>query len=273
LIPQTLLTVLMAHGSPGETAFSVESAAYCMRAFPPITCAVPTRYSSFYGGWVHKERRETAEKRLELAARTLISEAQQLLCVAGDGTKLEGCTPYPGVVAGKRRRWNVENLTAMGAAVAQLESGFREDVMVGRGWARKPSDDGGRGRGPSGEGCLMQIHPSVAWRFADISPELYARAKAGDREAREAVVQSLLGADEYSLRRCWRTGLRMLIRSRAHCDWAAPGEPWDSATVSMFGTGTSCVSANNGKTGLRVRMFRTLLAETKTTAGAAGGKD
>ncbi len=261
MTPEILTAILMMHGSPGQTAFSVESADYCMRAFPPANCTEKTVWSEFYGGWVHKERRETAEKRIALASKTLIEEAQQLLCIAGDGTKLSSCEPYPGVINGKLRRWNVDTLAGLGSAVAQLESGYREDVMVGRGWAKKPSDDGGRGRGPGWEGCLMQIHPSVAWRFADAEPLVRLRASRGDKAAREEIVQSLLGADEESLRHCWRTGLRMLIRSRAHCDWAAPKEPWDSATISMFGTGTSCTSPNNGKTNLRVRFFRTVIEE------------
>ena len=74
---------------------------------------------------------------------------------------------------------------------------------------------------------------------------------------------SLLGTDEESLKRCWRTGLRMLIRARAYCAWAAPDTEWDYATVALFGSGTSCTSPNNGKTMVRVRYFRTLLAEVK----------
>jgi hypothetical protein len=262
LIPQTLLTILLAHGSPGQTAFSVEPAADCV-AQREVPCE-GARWSDFYGTWVRKESAATAEKRYELAAKTLVSEAQQLLCVAGDGTKIEGCVPYPGAVtkAGKRV-WSVTTLAAMGAAVALLESGYRNDVLTGRGAARKPSSDGGRGRGSGGEGCYVQIHPSSAWRFADIDEDLRARAKAGDKAAREAVVQTLLGADEESLRRCWRTGLRMLIHARRVCSWKAPKTAYDFAAVSLFGTGNSCVSPNNGKTMLRVRLFRAMVAEAR----------
>lgn len=274
MTPEILTAILMAHGSPGQTALSVESADYCMRAFPPANCAEKTVWSDFYGTWVHKERRETAEKRISLASRALIEEAQQLLCVAGDGSKLEGCTPYPGVMKGKRRRWTVDTLGGLGSAIAQYESGYREDVMVGRGWAKKASDDGGMGRGPGWEGCLMQIHPNVAWQFADAEPLVRLRASRGDKAAREEIVQSLLGSDEESLRRCWRTGLRMLIRARAHCDWWLwdlnqhskidldnPVYDWDYMTVSMYGTGNSCSASNGGKTDLRVRFFRTVIGE------------
>lgn len=261
MIPESLLAILLKHGSPGQTSFSVEPAADCAPV-REVPCE-GARWSDFYGTWVRNESRETAAKRYELASQTLVATARELLCIAGDGTKLEGCVPYPGVVAGKRRRWDVTSLSALGAAVAQLESGYREDVMVGRGWAKKPSQDGGRGRGPSGEACYMQIHPAIAWRFADADLELTARAKAGDREAREAVAQTLLGGDEGSLTRCWRAGLRMLIHSRAYCAWAAPKTDWDFATVSMFGTGTSCSSGNSGKTMARVRTFRGMVAEAR----------
>jgi hypothetical protein len=222
------------------------------------------RWSDFYGTWVRKESAATAEKRYELAAKTLVAEARQLLCVAGDGTKLEGCKPYPGAVtkAGKRV-WSVTTLAMLMAAVATYESGWREDVFTGRGSARKPSNDGGRGRGGGGESCAAQIHPSSAWRFADADEKLRARAEAGDSDAREAVAQTLLGADEESLRRCWRTGLRMLIHARRVCSWKAPKTAYDFATVSLFGTGNSCVSPNNGKTMLRVRLFRAMVAEAR----------
>lgn len=275
MTPRVLLTILLAQGSPGQTAFSVEAAADCAPTAPACPNA---RWSDFYGTWVRKESAETAAKRYELAATTLVAEARQLLCVDAAGAKLEGCVPYPGVVAGKRRRWDVVTLSSMGAAVAQLESGFREDVMVGRGWAKVPSQDGGRGRGPAGEVCFMQIHPSVAWRFADAPEDVRARAQAGDKGAREEIAKTLLGGDEAALRRCWRTGLRMLIHSRAYCDWWMADmkrrsdiderfHTWDTRTISLYGTGTSCTEVNSGKTGLRVAMFRKVLGAARQGGG------
>ncbi len=255
-----LFQAMLDNTPPGNTAFSVEPAAECADA-PSCEGA---RWSEFYATWVRKESSETGTKRLELQARTLLAETRGLLCRDAAGARIESCQPYKGAVDGRgKSRWSVSVLATLGAAVATVESGFREDVQMGRGWAKKASGDGGRGRGPGMEACVMQPHPTIAWKFADVEPELRKRAKNGDKEAREEVMQTLLGSDEESLRRCWRTGLRMLIHAHAYCAWAAPKQQWDSATVSLFGTGTSCTSDNGGKTTQRVRLFRAMLGDVR----------
>lgn len=262
---RTTLDLLVKHAPPGRTAFSLEPAEDCFRK---DSCEGGV-FSDFYSAWMRRESAETATRRYERIAQALVGEARSLLCRDEAGQKVEGCVPYAGALTSKgKRRWDVLTLSVAGAAMAMLESGYREDVMVGRGAAKQPSSDGGRGRGPGGEGCLVQAHPLIAWRFADVDEDLRARAEAGNSDAREAVVQSLLGGDPDALARCWRTGLRMLVHARSYCAWASPKTEWDFAMFALYGTGTSCTSINEGKTTLRTRLFRKLLAEARATERA-----
>ncbi len=265
-----LFALLVQHAPPGQTAFSVEVASDCIKK---ETCE-GARWSDFYSAWTRKESAEHGAKRYEAIATALVDSARELLCRTADDSVIKDCVVAQGVIdrQTKRPRWDVTTLSVMGAAVAMLESGYREDVQVGRGSARKPSSDGGRGRGPGGEGCLIQAHPHSAWRFSDATPELKKKAEKGDREARETIVEALLGSDQESLKRCWRTGLRMLIHSRAYCAWASPETDWDFATYAMYGTGNSCTSPNNGKTQMRTRLFRTILTEAKERVPKPGNK-
>jgi hypothetical protein len=265
-----LFALLVQHAPPGQTAFSVEVAEDCVKK---ATCE-GARWSDFYSTWTRKESAEHGAKRYEGIAAALIDSARETLCRAADDSALADCVPAKGAIdpQSKRARWDVTTLSVAGAAIAMLESGYREDVQVGRGSARKPSTDGGRGRGPGGEGCLIQAHPHSAWRFSDAPAELKKKAEKGDRTARNLIVESLLGSDQESLKRCWRTGLRMLIHARAYCAWAAPETDWDFATYSMYGTGTSCTSPNDGKTAMRTRLFRTILTEAKARAAKPGKK-
>jgi hypothetical protein len=130
----------------------------------------------------------------------------------------------------------------MTTAVAVIESGLREDVQVGRGSAKKASDDGGRGRGPGREACLLQIHPVIYQRFT------------------QSPLEGLLGRNPQALRECFRTGMRMLINARAYCAGQAPKVPWDWATTAMYVSGTSCSSSNEGKTAARTHLFRRMMA-------------
>ncbi len=259
--PSWLFALLVQHAPPGNTAFSVELASDCASE----QVCEGARWSDFYSAWIRKESAEKGAERYEAIARALIDSTRQLLCRNEDDSTIEDCQPAAGVMDSKRKRarWDVVTLSVAGAAVAMLESGFREDVQVGRGSARKPSTDGGRGRGPGGEACLVQAHPQSAWRFTDGASDLREKAEAGDAGARGAIVEALLGTDQESLERCWRIGLRMLIHSRAYCAWAAPDTDWDFATFAMYGTGTSCTSVNNGKTTMRTRLFRNLLSEAR----------
>lgn len=265
-----LFALLVQHAPPGQTAFSVEVASDCVKK---ETCD-DARWSDFYSAWVRKESAEQGAKRYRVIAEALVDSARELLCRGSDDAALPDCVVAKGVLdpQTKRARWDVTSLSVAAAAVAMLESGYREDVQVGRGSARKPSKDGGRGRGPGGEGCLIQAHPLSAWRFSDADAELKKKAEKGDRSARQAIVESLLGADRDSLKRCWRTGMRMLIHSRAYCAWAAPETDWDWATYAMYGTGTSCTSPNDGKTAMRTRLFRTILTEARERAPKPANK-
>jgi hypothetical protein len=146
-----------------------------------------------------------------------------------------------------------------------MESGLREDVMVGRGWAKKPSNDGGRGRGPSGEVCLVQAHPSELWRWT----KTVNQQAAHDKALREVIAQSLLGAD--NLQDCIGVGLRMMMHSKKYCTWQTNFYPdlrgakidWDFAMFSLYGTGNSCVDHNNGKTMARVQLFRKIYDDAR----------
>jgi hypothetical protein len=250
-----LFSLLVTHTPPGYTKFSLEVAADCSASAEECPEAV---YSDYYKSWVRKESAEGGKERYQLIANAFVDAAQEVLCVG----MADGCVPYPGAKIGTAT-WSVYGLVIASAAVATFESGFREDVMVGRGRSGKPSKDGGEGRGPGNEACLMQVHPSTAWRFADAPEDLYKRAKNGDSQAREQIAQSLLGGESEQLKACFKTGMRMLLRSRKHCAWAAPDTHWDFAMYSMYGTGNSCTSINDGKTMMRTRMFRNLFNEAR----------
>lgn len=231
---------------PGRTGFSVEVATDCA---PSAETCEGAKRSSFYGAWVRQESAATAAKRHALAMEVLDETAREVLCLDAEGNRT--CKPSKAQL-----RWKLDELDAYGAAVAIQESGLREDVMVGRGFARKcpkggpasipgkcgPSDDGGMGRGPGGERCFMQIHPSVL---------------NDDR---------LLGADREALRACFKQGLTMLVHARNYCAWEAPLLPWDYATVSLYGTGYSCRQSNLGKTEKRVELGRRLLRQMRAKA-------
>lgn len=224
-----LAALLASTAPPGQTGFSVELATDC--ASDATTCP-GARRSSFYRGWVRKESATTAAKRYDLIADVLDDEARRALCIGADGKPT--CEQSKA-----QKRWTVPGLIAISAAVAVQESGLREDVMVGRGRSGKPSDDGGQGRGPGNERCAMQIHPSVL---------------DDDR---------LLGADRDALSRCFRQGMKMLIHARHYCSWAAPKVDRTWAVVSLYGTGVSCDSANNGKTRARVELARKMYERLK----------
>lgn len=249
-LTSALLSVLLSQTAPGGSPFSVEVAGDCRDA----QACQDARWSSFYGTWVRQESRESAKSRYAEIVLAAVQAADELLCVSGDDEPLAGCVPYPGVRSRRGLRWEREELSAMSLSVAIIESGLREDVQVGRGSARKPSDDGGRGRGPGREACLLQIHPTIAQRFADVP------------------LVRLLGRDEESLRQCFLTGMRMLIRARAFCAGQAPRAPWDWATMAMYGTGNSCTSANQGKTGIRANLYRRMIVQVRAKIRAERGK-
>lgn len=239
-LTSSLLSVLLLQTSPGNTSFSVEVAQDC--AATAETCP-DARWSSFYQAWVRRESRESAEARFAEIVSAAVDAANDVLCLDEQERPRPGCTPYPGVVGKRGMRWTRTELATLTTAVAVIESGLREDVQVGRGSAKKPSDDGGRGRGPGKEACLLQIHPVIYQRFTDVP------------------LEGLLGREPANLRECFRTGMRMLITARAYCAGQAPRVPWDWAATAMYVSGTSCSSANGGKTGARTHLYRRMMAQ------------
>lgn len=220
-----VLALLLKHCPPGGTAFSVE----------PAPSGV---FSSFYGTTVARESFDSGRARYSTIATELAAAAADVLA----DEKPRGS-----------QLWRARDLVLVSAAVAIFESGLREDVEVGRGTYRVADDVGGRGRGPSGELCFMQIHPRVFSMFAP----------GGER--------SLLGAEPAAVRECFRAGMRMLIRARAFCSLTDPGHKrpgfdWLWSTVAMYGTGNSCLSSNHGKTVLRVKLARKMMASVRGAA-------
>lgn len=188
----------------GRSAWSVEPVPVTECA-PEATACPGAKRSSFYGGWVRKESAEAGRARYAKLAAALAAEAKS------------------------------PEEAALAVGVAVNESGLREDVMMGRGRSGKPSDDGGQGRGPGNEACVMQILPSMAKAFGG--------------------PQALLGDSDEALRRCFRAGLEQLRWARSMCPLRLRGPHisplW--ATVARYGTGHSCTSPNQGKTARRVR--------------------
>jgi hypothetical protein len=237
-LTSTLLSVLLSQTSPGGTQYSVEIARDCSAAAK--TCP-DARWSTFYGTWVRRESKATAEARFGEIARAAVEAADEVLCLDDQERPRANCTPYPGAIGKRGLRWSRLELATMTTAVAIIESGLREDVQVGRGSARKASDDGGRGRGPGREACLLQIHPVIYQRFT------------------QAPLKELLGRNQQNLRECFATGMRMLINARAYCTGQAPRVPWDWATSAMYVSGSSCSDSNSGKTAARTHLFRRML--------------
>lgn len=273
-LAEIVLGLMLRHVPPGETYFSVEprpdcgtdpSAAACalvpVCAKASLLCA-PPRWSTFYGAWVQSESAAHGRERYKPIADALASTALRLLCIheKADGSYewADGdCKPIRWGYARLRKR-NLDGPRHLAfAALASLiaESGAREDVEVGRGRAHHPVD-GGEGRGPAGEVGLMQINPVIAWMFSPIaSDEDRTAARRGDRAARERIAVALLGAEPAQLEAMFETGMLMLAHSR---NWCEPGEPtkrWAERMFAYHGTGQSCDDANDGKTGVRVRLL------------------
>lgn len=242
-----LLALLLANVPPGQTFYSVEPA--------PISMShADAMWSSHYQTWVVQESAETGTRRYEQFVGALVDEARALLCADEE----PDCAPYRGEASWKNAQpWTVEELVLLTTTTAIFESGLREDVQVGRGRSGEPSDDRGEGRGPSNEACFLQVHPVIGWRFADASPELRKAAEQGDPEAREVIASSLLGTGRKAVASCLRTGMRMLIHARAHCAWAAPTTPWAYATISMYGTGNTCLGVKG--TADRAQVYQRLV--------------
>lgn len=240
---KALHRLLLENTSAGASRYSVEPCEGCEGT-----------WSSHYSAHVRQETRETASARYRVIVDAWVDEARALLCIDQD----DDCEPYGGEISwSARQRWTLEDLLLVTATVAIHESGLREDVQTGRGRSGHPSDDGGEGRGPGNEACLLQIHPTIAARFVD------------EDEAGEDVMESLLGLDRNSVRRCLRTGMRMLIHSRAYCAWKSPGIKWSWATFSLYGSGQTCSGWKT--TGARELTLWSLRRKWRAIVGEMGG--
>jgi len=272
-----VLGLMLRHVPPGETYFSVEPRPDCGTDPTHATCELlpvckkasllcaPPRWSTYYSAWVQTETAETGRERYEPIARNLAEVALRLLCLRqdADGTmsRSPDCVPI---------RWGYSRFTKKNTGTARElvmstlgslipESGSREDVEVGRGRYKHPVD-GGQGRGPAGEVGLMQINPVIAWAFSpSASDEDRKLAAHGDRAARERIAAALLGRDDFALEAMFETGMTMLAHSREWCEEGNPTKQWAYRMFSYQGTGTSCDSANDGKTNVRVRMLYLLM--------------
>jgi hypothetical protein len=225
---QVLFALLVTQAPPGKSIFSVETVPECAGK----DACEGAKWSSFYGTWVRQESAETATKRYAVIAEAITLETTAALCHEASGSTVEGCTPQQGA-----KLWSWWGLVLTTAAVAIQESGLREDVQVGRGHAKKPSDDGGRGRGPGGERGLTQIHPTV--RNDD----------------------ALLGTSLEATRAQFRQAISMLVHARRYCAWKSPKTEGVWASVALYGTGVSCTAPNFGKTAKRVDLARKLMGQ------------
>lgn len=244
---EALLFFITANFNPGNSAFSVEP---CENG----------RYSSFYQTTVCKESRETAIARYDRKVAASIKVASELLCLDVDNRRIRDCKPY--INKKNAPRWTIGRLVVLAHAVSALESGYREDVDNGRGYARPckgtktsecgPDDVGGRGRGPARETCGMQIHPDSVGRFGEYSSE------------------DLLGTSSEAYERCFSVGMKMLLHARAYCDWhlrtQVPKDvlrfdgDWLYHTVSLYGSGNTCFASGAS---LRVAMFEKMYASVR----------
>lgn len=193
LTEEVMLEKLLKLKPPGQSMYSVESVpCHGMKTRKPreaqnALVRGEVVASSFYGGCVRKESVEAGMVRYRMMARAM---DRALAKYSGDARNFR---------------------FALLAGIGVNESGFREDVMVGRGRHGRPSDDGGEGRGPSNEACVMQIHP-----------------KMGGNE-------SLLGATEEALTRCFEKALTMIDDSIKRC-----GSRDAHRVVSYYATGEYC---------------------------------
>lgn len=235
MLKEILLSLLIQHTTPGATGFSVHVVEQCTGS---LACSVDgARWSSFYDAWVTRESRQQAIQRYGVISTEMVASAERTLCRTETGP-IKDCKPVRGA-----KRFRLYDLAVLGAAVAIVESGLREDVMAGRGRHKQPVD-GGQGRGPGNEACLMQIHPTVSHSLSGGPPE------------------ELLG--EENLGKCFDAGLKLLVASRHKCMYLYPkGLDWDYGTISMYGTGNRCLSPNGGKTSKRQRLFRTMQARAR----------
>jgi hypothetical protein len=239
LLLQTILKV----APPGYTKFSVT----------PIEChgdaCSDYQWSTFYGAYVTKESKEDGKERYSVITEEIVTLAQNKLCIDDNLSTVKDCKRSP-----LFKGFTFIELVSLESAAAIAESGLREDVEVGRGRSgrTKPTDPladdaGGEGIGPGGEVCLVQVHPAVLVKFK-IDP------------------QTFLGANSEALENCFGFGMDMFGRARNMCAYQATKTPdlehdWVFETFSAYGTGSTCASANNGKTAYRRSLYTAISSD------------
>jgi hypothetical protein len=213
-LAEALLVAMEKLAPPGNSVFSVEVVPATECPHRQMECR-DAHWSSFYNAWVRKESKEAGHIRYRHMAERLAYALKDAKDPIGDAGKVLG--------------------------FAVNESGFREDVEVGRVSTEKETKQGllGAGRGPSGEVCVMQILPSMAKRYGTL--------------------ESFLGDSDDALDRCFKAGLDQIRYADQMCasQKARKIGPMTVgrlfATASKYGTGYSCTSGNHGKTERRVK--------------------
>lgn len=236
-----IVSLLQTLAPPGQSPFSVTPVA------EKVDGAV---FSTFYNSYVVKETAAAGTLRYTGIAKGLERAVTRALCVDAFGHKVDGCTPIPSAST-----WTWNELAGVQLGVAIYESGFREDVQVGRGRSGctkgseralngkcKPDDAGGQGRGPGNEACLAQIHPTMG---------------GGEK---------LLGLSEDAVERCFYRAAEMMIHSRWHCRRHENLGTWVFRTVSYYATGRTCADYSKKvafRTGAATRLIPKVQAITR----------
>jgi len=230
-----LLAFFVNHGGPGKSEFSFEAMPECGKDAKHATCELrrvcdipdtarcsPPRWSAARGAWIRVETQETAARRYEKIIESLVTTLQfQKNCKDRGGNVIEECDPIP---------WNgnVQSLIAAAGSAMYWESGLREDIQYG--YAPK-------GRGPAGEGCLMQVMPAQARTFAYwLTPE--QKKAMSDEE----IIQQMLGSSEEAMARCFTVGARILSRMAGQARSVCKSRDDIYEMYSLYGTGSKCSS-------------------------------
>ncbi len=240
-LAEAILFVMTKAAPPGKSVWSVEPVPATECAMQDETCP-GAKWSSHHRSWVRKESEAAATARYTPASEELAAEVDTALLREG---KLWG----EGVFAQAA-------LAGLAVGIMVNESGLREDVLVGRVSTEEERKGGllGAGRGPSGEVCYMQILPKMTAAYGG--------------------VMALLGPQ--GLRPCFRAALDQITHARMICGYRQrqyqksaeknhphkfkfPGRNFQ--VISLYGTGTSCLSDNEGKTQARLQTATWATAE------------
>lgn len=192
-VAAAILAYLLQNGSVGRSVHSLEPMPECGQdplvptcelervcQEPSVVCRAP-RWDNHELAWVKVETRETAARRLAVAAEAIDDAAKYLQTC--EGAPVSRCEPVPW------RKGAADHAYAI-ASVMFWESGGRRDVALGR----PPL-----GRGLGGEACATQITPETMRRGAIFGLSGAARA----RRSTEELAGEVLGLDYESQLRCY----------------------------------------------------------------------